>query len=381
MKFDIARLYLLPSNLPSRIIEDETDNIRNSSSVFNALYLLEEQIVPIITSIESNGILISSTWLESEIRRLNQLLGSTHQLHSLITILNLKKQQGDNKIDMELSHIKKWIIPLERTSNASFSDFRIKGKWKLFSSYSGRISASQMPLTSMPKRMRKYVISSSSEKELWSIDLNQAELRFLGYYADDNFLLDHFSTNNDMYSYIGNLISNYSCNTWPKCLRNVSKTFLLAWLYGASTNTLMKKLRKNDFNITSVDVNHILEQLERTIPQAVHYLDTCSTSREVRTFFGYAIPLVEMKKSTKRNFGLQSSVATAIKLLMLEAQNLKLDVVHVIHDEIWIEVNPTYSKWQNHLQQNFNTTMNSYHKGFPLNNILNFKKMEEKING
>lgn len=97
-----------------------------------------------------------------------------------------------------------------------------------------------MPLTSMPKRMRKYVISSSSEKELWSIDLNQAELRFLGYYADDNFLLDHFSTNNDMYSYIGNLISNYSCNTWPKCLRNVSKTFLLAWLYGASTNTLMK---------------------------------------------------------------------------------------------------------------------------------------------
>ena len=87
-----------------------------------------------------------------------------------------------------------------------------------------------------------------------------------------------------------------------------------------------------------------------------------------------------MKKSTKRNFGLQSSVATAIKLLMLEAQNLKLDVVHVIHDEIWIEVNPTYSKWQNHLQQNFNTTMNSYHKGFPLNNILNFKN-GGKING
>ena len=98
-------------------------------------------------------------------------------MHSLITILNLKKQQGDNKIDMELSHIKKWIIPLERTSNASFSDFRIKVNGS-FSSYSGRISASQMPLTSMPKRMRKYVISSSSEKELWSIDLNQAELRF-----------------------------------------------------------------------------------------------------------------------------------------------------------------------------------------------------------
>lgn len=381
MKFDIARLYLLPSNLPSKVIEDETDNIRNSSSVFNALYLLEEQIVPIITSIESNGILISSTWLESEIRRLNQLLGSTHQLHSLITILNLKKQQGDNKADMELSHIKKWIVPLERTSNRLISDFRIKGKWKLFSSYSGRISASQMPLTSMPKSMRKYVISSSSEKELWSIDLNQAELRFLGYYADDNFLLDHFNTNNDMYSYIGSLISNFSCNTRPKCLRKVSKTFLLAWLYGASTNTLMKKLRKKGFYVTTIDIQDILSQLANRMLQAIHYLDICSTSREVRTFFGYAIPLVEMKKSTKRNFGLQSSVATTIKLLMLEAQNLKLDVVHVIHDEIWIEVNPSYSNWQKLLQQNFNTTMNSYHKGFPLNNILNFKQLEEKRNG
>ncbi|MCH4390667.1 DNA polymerase [Staphylococcus haemolyticus] len=376
MKFDIARLYLLPSNLPSRIIEDETDNIRNSSSVFNALYLLEEQIVPIITSIESNGILISSTWLESEIRRLNQLLGSTHQLHSLITILNLKKQQGDNKIDMELSHIKKWIVPLERTSNASFSDFRIKGNWKLFSSYSGRISASQMPLTSMPKRMRKYVISSSSEKELWSIDLNQAELRFLAYYADDKFLLDHFSTNNDMYSYIGNLISNYSCNTWPKCLRNVSKTFLLAWLYGASTNTLMKKLRKKGFYVTTIDIQDILSQLANRMLQAVHYLDTCSTSREVRTFFGYAIPLVEMKKSTKRNFGLQSSVATAIKLLMLEANKLDLEIVHVIHDELWIEVNPSYSNWQELLQLNFEKTINRYHNGFPLNNILKFNQLK-----
>ncbi|TBW87953.1 DNA polymerase [Staphylococcus hominis] len=376
MKFDIARLFLLPSNLPSRIIEDETDNIRNSSSVFNALYLLEEQIVPIITSIESNGILISSTWLESEIRRLNQLLGSTHQLHSLITILNLKKQQGDNKIDMELSHIKKWIVPLERTSNASFSDFRIKGKWKLFSSYSGRISASQMPLTSMPKRMRKYAISSSSEKELWSIDLNQAELRFLAYYANDPFLLGHFNTGQDMYSYIGNLINSYNLNASPEWLRNVCKTFLLAWLYGASTNTLIKQLRKKGFHVTSVDLKHVLKQLELQMSKAIRYLTLCSNQNEVQTFFGKVMPLIEMKDSTKRNFALQSSVATAIKLLMLEANKLDLEIVHVIHDELWIEVNRSYSNWQELLQLNFEKTINRYHNGFPLNNILKFNQLK-----
>ena len=45
------------------------------------------------------------------------------------------------------------------------------------------------------------------------------------------------------------------------------------------------------------------------------------------------MPLVEMK-STKRNFALQSSVATAIKILILEAYKLDLDIVHVIHDEL-----------------------------------------------
>ena len=256
--------------------------------------------------------------------------------------------------------------------------FIIKGEWHFYSSYSGRMTAKKMPLTSIPKSMRKYAISSSSHKELWSVDLNQAELRFLAYYANDQFLLNHFSTDQDMYSYIGSLITPYNRNAQPERLRNVCKTFFLAWLYGASTNTLMKKLRKNGFDITSVDVNRILKQLELTIPQAVHYLDLCSSQNEVQTFFGSVMPLVKMKESTKRNFALQSSVATSIKLLMLEAYKLNLDIVHVIHDELWIEVKPSYSNWQKLLQQNFEKTINRYHNDFPLNNILNFKQMEEK---
>ena len=376
MNLNLSKLFLLPSNISPNVIESNLDNLINTSSVFNNLYLLEEKISPIISFIENKGVFISSSWMESEISRLNNLFDTSHELNSLITFLNSKKRKGNSIVDKELSHIKKWIIPLEMTSNKSASIFKIQGEWNLYSSYSGRMTAKKMPLTSIPKSMRKYAISSSTYKELWSIDLNQAELRFLAYYSNDQFLLNHFSTDQDMYSYIGRLITPYNRNEQPERLRNICKTFFLAWLYGASTNTLMKKLRKNDFDITSVDVNHILEQLELTIPQAVHYLDLCSSQNEVQTFFGRVMPLVKMKESTKRNFALQSSVATAIKLLMLEAYKLNLDIVHVIHDELWIEVNPSNSNWQKLLQQNFEDTINRYHNDFPLNNILKFNQLK-----
>ncbi|MCI3137731.1 DNA polymerase [Staphylococcus hominis subsp. hominis] len=376
MNLNLSKLFLLPSNISPSVIENNLNNLINTSSVFNNLYLLEEKILPIISFIENKGVFISSSWIESEISRLNNLFDTSYELNSLITFLNSKKRRGNSIVDKELSHIKKWIIPLEMTSNKSASIFKIQGEWNLYSSYSGRMTAKKVPLTSIPKSMRKHAIASSSHKELWSIDLNQAELRFLAYYANDQFLLNHFSTDHDMYSYIGSLLTLYNPNVKPEYWRNICKTFLLAWLYGASTNTLIEQLRKKEVYLTSVDLKLILKKLELKVLKAVHYLDLCSSQNEVQTFFGRVMPLVDMKKSTKRNFALQSSVATAIKILILEAYKLDLDIVHVIHDELWIEVNPSYSNWQKLLQQNFEKTINRYHNGFPLNNILKFNQLK-----
>ena len=378
MNINILFLFLLPSYIDSITVENNLDSLLNASFVFKQLYELEKAIQPIISTIEENGIIIDSKWITDEIKRINQLFKVDLDLSNLINVLNKEKQQGNEIAKNLASHLSLWVAPYVEKLAIQPSNFRIRGHWNLFSSYSGRMTAKKSPLTSMPKNLRKYVMASNSNKELWSVDINQAELRFLAYYANDQFLLRHFSTDQDMYSYIGRLITPYNRNKQPERLRNVCKTFFLAWLYGASTNTLLKKLRKNDFDITSVDVNHILKQLELTIPQAVYYLDLCSNQNEVQTFFGRVMPLVKMKESTKRNFALQSSVATSIKLLMLEAYKLNLDIVHVIHDELWIEVKPSYSNWQKLLQQNFEKTINRYHNDFPLNNILNFKQMEEK---
>ena len=145
MNLNLSKLFLLPSNISPNVIESNLDNLINTSSVFNNLYLLEEKISPIISFIENKGVFISSSWMESEISRLNNLFDTSHELNSLITFLNSKKRKGNSIVDKELSHIKKWIIPLEMTSNKSASIFKIQGEWNLYSSYSGRMTAKKMP--------------------------------------------------------------------------------------------------------------------------------------------------------------------------------------------------------------------------------------------
>ena len=61
---------------------------------------------------------------------------------------------------------------------------------------------------------------------------------------------------------------------------------------------------------------------------------------------------------------------------MLEAYKLNLDIVNVIHDELWIRSKPSNSNWQKLLQQNFEDTINRYHNDFPLNNILKFNQLK-----
>ena len=378
MKINILHLLLLPRNIDLNVVKVNLDSLLDASFVFKQLYELEIAVKPIISAIETNGIIIDSKWLNNEIKCVNQQFNVSLDLDALVTMLNEEKYQGNTRAGKVKSYLLLWVKPFVRASVNQGGSFIIKGEWHFYSSYSGRLTAKKMPLTSIPKSMRKYAISSSSHKELWSVDLNQAELRFLAYYANDPFLLGHFNTGQDIYSYIGNLINSYNLNASPECLRNACKTFLLAWLYGASTNTLIEQLRKKGFHVTSVDLKHILKQLELQISEAIRYLTLCSNQNEVQTFFGRVMPLAKMKESTKRNFALQSSVATAIKLLMLEAYKLDLDIVHVIHDELWIEVNPSYSNWQMLLQQRFEKTINRYHNDFPLKNFLNFKQMEEK---
>lgn len=57
MNLNLSKLFLLPSNISPNVIESNLDNLINTSSVFNNLYLLEEKISPIISFIENKGCL------------------------------------------------------------------------------------------------------------------------------------------------------------------------------------------------------------------------------------------------------------------------------------------------------------------------------------
>ena len=56
MNLNLSKLFLLPSNISPNVIESNLDNLINTSSVFNNLYLLEERYHPLLVLSKIRGV-------------------------------------------------------------------------------------------------------------------------------------------------------------------------------------------------------------------------------------------------------------------------------------------------------------------------------------
>ena len=90
------------------------------------------------------------------------------------------------------------------------------------------------------------------------------------------------------------------------------------------------------------------------------------------TPFGRIKPLATFKPTQKRNYPFQSSIAVAVKQLMLIASE-RLEVVHVVHDEIWILAPTREPTVVEEVIQEFYHQLLNMLPGFP---ILGFIKVE-----
>ena len=87
--------------------------------------------------------------------------------------------------------------------------------------------------------------------------------------------------------------------------------------------------------------------------------------------------MAQFTPTQKRNFSLQSSVAVAIKILMMVASEY-FRVVHVVHDEIWIHAPATEQPDSDQL----NKMVIAYEKqilelfpGFPIKGLINVEEI------
>ena len=405
IKSNLNNLFLLPRNFPK--IEEFPGKIElllEISPVLSELIVLEQKIQPILCKMEADGLELSRDWfneglqeqrenlmrIQSEIEsyfpnRSSQVDDSLvesfflekqlplaksfdhlQQYRGLHPLYELLLQQRKNQ-----QFINQWENQLLQRGSPTEDGVVLRGNWLSYASYSGRIFAKQLPLTSLPRSMRNYIRAPGM---LISLDFNNAELRFLAYYSNCTRLLEQFETGEDIHFLTGTMIAQAIGLKYEDVttIRKLGKQFAFALLYGAGTSTIVDNLRKLVPTVTSATVSQLITAFFKIYPEVQLFLDNLEKDSYLLTPFGRIKPLATFKPTQKRNFPFQSSIAVAVKQLMLIASE-RLEVVHVVHDEIWILAPTREPTVVEEVIQEFYHQLLNMLPGFP---ILGFIKVE-----
>ncbi|MCI6736114.1 MAG: DNA polymerase [Aerococcus urinaeequi] len=407
LKFtDISKLLMLPSGYNIFKHEDTIQKILTENYIFHSLTSLEMEIQPILEHVQSTGLIISNSWfstglqekkakLNHLVQKLNQMIGSDElkykkesvrefwRVNSMPVVFDSKQLSNFelihptykvvSEINKIQNYLKQWDERLKTIGTNNEQGLLIKGSWTSFSSYSGRMTAKKLPLTSLPRKLRQYIIAPKGY-EILSLDLNAAELRFLAYFSKCENMLKTFKNGEDIHTNISQMLLGEisSRDRISKTHdRDFSKEFIFSYLYGVNRQKMVGKLRSISPNVTTLDVINLEEKFNNHYPEISKYLLEFERSKYLYTPLGKTKPVANFKRNQKRNFLFQASVAYAVKHLMLIASSY-YEVIHVQHDEIWLLAlsrAPTATTIEE-ITYLFNNKLQELFTGFPVNNLL-----------
>lgn len=416
VKTFISNLLLLPKSYCIEGHMDQVEGLLMNHPIFGKLYELEQAIQPVLTGIEEQGLVVSSNWLTTGLQeKRNQLArvgteinGFIGESNDVVENDNLRKFWDDKDLPVANSfgslkkyrnlhptfqlmmeykshqnYLKMWNERLREKGISVTGGISIKATWQSFASYTGRITARNLPLTSMPIAMRDYVVSPKGY-QIYSLDLDNAELRFLSHFAKCGPLIEQFTNGIDVHAETAKLIrkslDSYDINEDRS--RMLAKQFTYSLLYGASKQTISKNMRKKFYDVTSADVDAVTGTFYQKYPELLSFLLERGKDEKLLTSFGCIKPVAEFKKTQRKNFTMQSSVSIAIKILLTVLAKHNIKVGHVIHDEAWILV-PTEENVDHFTKgiiNEFKEKINEIFQGIPTNQILTKEKIGGKYN-
>lgn len=404
----IQNLLLVPSSIREDDIFRHLPTLLNTNTSFHYLYMLEHTFNHLVlTPLNDQKVCIDKKWSTKQNNRYNELIyalqnelppkiGSNFaSLDEGLLQLMVAKRLYVTKDKEQLKALsnkdpvykmmkkllnaqsfqKQWVDKLIPYYDEDNKRYELTGRWRSYTSYSGRITAKQLPLTSMPNQMKELMIPYHQENNLWSLDLSNPELRFLAAYSRDEQLIDDLSNGRDVHSIVGTVFQNHLRHTdTHHNHRKAAKTFIFAMLYGAGDARLHETLVKNGYSVNRDEIHQVKRMIFNRYQSIEAYFQTVESTPNVNCFFGTICPMVNMRASQKRNFALQSSIATSIKILAILAAEMRLKIVCIIHDELIVEVPKTCpTSWQGELLTQFTHTIKHFHPALPIENILQIK--------
>lgn len=413
----LNHLLLMPKYYDLSQSLEAVDRLLQKHPIFKRMYLIEKRISPILSTLEESGLVVSGEWLKSGLQeKQNQLVAVRNEINQTIRrtvcsqvdeekLYEYWKSRGlpiANGFDAlkkykklhptfqmmltyksHQSYLKMWEQRLLEKGVAVNGGFLLKGNWRSFSSYTGRIYARNLPLTSMPTEMRNYIVAPKGY-QIVSLDIDSAELRFMAYHAKCSSLVRKFYKGIDVLTEIADMIRSSfdSHDITENQLRELAKKFTYSLLYGAGKQTIAKNMRKIFHHVTSVEVGRLIAVFYDTYPELQHFLSERGKNEKLLTVFGEIEPVAKFTTAQKKNFTLQHSVAVAIKMLLSILAEDDIKIIHVIHDEIWFitKENMYLDKFIKQVEVKFEKKIEMLFPGLPVNGILSKEKIGGKYN-
>ena len=370
------------------------------SSKLNTVYeRIERPLIPVISSMEKEGILIDKSTLNSlsiEFQeKLNKLqknifdfcdeefnIASPKQLGEILFgKLNLpedkKSKSGKHSTsisvldDLSIKGFKiadliiEWrgLAKLKSTytdalqKNINFETKRVHTSFSMASASTGRLASSNPNLQNIPirtldgRRIREAFISKEGHK-IFSADYSQIELRLIAHAANEIDMINSFKENIDIHSQTASKVFGIPLEDLNSETRRKAKAINFGIIYGISAFGLSKQL-----SCSKKEAKDFIESYFSQFPKIRDYMDEMITKAKingyVETFFGRRIPIrgINSKNFQERSFAerqsinapIQGSAADIIKRAMIKIhnvfllKNIKSKMLLQVHDELVFE--------------------------------------------
>ncbi|MBD3268528.1 hypothetical protein GF373_17810 [bacterium] len=240
---------------------------------------------------------------------------------------------------------KRWSTDCKGIAKQIEDDGRVRTNFLLHGTRTGRLSSTNPNLQNVPWQpttIRSFFIVPE-DKIMVDIDFSQAELRILGYLAQEPFFIEAYQEGRDIHDEVAAMLFG---KDFTKYQRTMGKSFSFGLIYGRGASAIAA-----EYGMSVHQAERLMERFMGRIPQARKWI--AKQHRLVReqgyleTLYGRRrrFPLItsRLEDSIMRqaqNFPVQS-IASDLTLETLIAMNdAGMEVISTVHDSIMLECDP-----------------------------------------
>ena len=363
-------------------------------SLFEPYNEIEIPLIPVLTTIEKNGVYLNLDFLAELSRKFGEelelLTEKIHQMAGREFNINSPKQLGEILFDeLELKPIRKrstavevlqvlknyhplpeevlkyrHLAKLKNTYVDAMPNYVNKATGRVHTSLNqtiaatGRLSSTSPNFQNIPIRtetgreVRKAFVSQNSDWVILSADYSQVELRIMAHYSQEPELISAFAEDADIHSRTAAMVNGITESEVTADQRRSAKVVNFGIMYGAGPYRMSQEL-----GINIADAKTLIDNYFDTYPGIRKYMDeTLSLARDR----GYVETLYKRRRKTGNlnasnrnivqaeervaiNMPIQGTAADIIKIAMInihkkmDSENYQSKMILQIHDELLFE--------------------------------------------